>query len=45
MAQLTSEEIARYRADGWVRPRFRLPEAQVAHMRVSRQIGGGRLVI
>ena len=33
MAQLTSEEIARYRQDGWVRPAFRLPEAQVAGMR------------
>jgi hypothetical protein len=33
MALLTPEEIARYRTDGWVRPRFRLPQAQVAHMR------------
>ena len=33
MAHLAPEEIARYRSDGWVRPRFRLPEAQVAAMR------------
>lgn len=33
MAHLTAEEIARYRQDGWVRPQFRLPEAQVTQMR------------
>ena len=33
MAHMTPDEIARYRNDGWVRPQFRLPEAQVAHMR------------
>jgi ectoine hydroxylase-related dioxygenase (phytanoyl-CoA dioxygenase family) len=31
--QMSPEEIARYHRDGWVRPQFRLPEAQVAHMR------------
>jgi ectoine hydroxylase-related dioxygenase (phytanoyl-CoA dioxygenase family) len=33
MAHLTPQEIARYRHDGWVRPQFRLPQEQVAHMR------------
>ena len=33
MALLSTEEAARYKQDGWVRPQFRLPEAQVAHMR------------
>lgn len=33
MAHLTPEEIAQYRHDGWVRPQFRLPEAQVTRMR------------
>lgn len=33
MAHLTADEIAHYRRDGWVRPQFRLPEAQVTHMR------------
>ena len=33
MALLTADEIARYRADGWVVPSFRLPPAQVDAMR------------
>lgn len=33
MARLAPEEIARYKEAGWVRPQFRLPEHQVAHMR------------
>src|SRR3954462_9447109 len=33
MAHLSTEEVARYKQDGWVRPQFRLPEAQVAQMR------------
>jgi ectoine hydroxylase-related dioxygenase (phytanoyl-CoA dioxygenase family) len=33
MAHLTPNEIAQYRQDGWVRPQFRLPDAQVARMR------------
>ncbi len=32
MAQLLPDEIAHYRAEGWVVPRYRLPEAQVALM-------------
>ncbi|MBI5277576.1 MAG: phytanoyl-CoA dioxygenase family protein [Burkholderiales bacterium] len=33
MAHLTPQEIARYQADGWVVPSFRLPEARVSAMR------------
>ena len=33
MAQLTAEEIAHYHRHGWVRPSFRLPDAQVTRMR------------
>jgi ectoine hydroxylase-related dioxygenase (phytanoyl-CoA dioxygenase family) len=33
MAKLSTTEIAEYRADGWVRPQFRLPPAQVDAMR------------
>jgi len=33
MARLTADEIDRYRRDGWVRPSFRLPQAQVTRMR------------
>jgi ectoine hydroxylase-related dioxygenase (phytanoyl-CoA dioxygenase family) len=33
MAQLTADEVSQYQKDGWVHPQFRLPEAQVAHMR------------
>src|SRR3954462_11613246 len=33
MAHLSTEEVARYKQDGWVRPQFRLRDAQVAHMR------------
>ena len=32
MARLTESEIAQYRREGWVVPRFRLPAAQVASM-------------
>jgi ectoine hydroxylase-related dioxygenase (phytanoyl-CoA dioxygenase family) len=32
MARLDADEIERYRADGWVIPRFRLPAARVAAM-------------
>ncbi|HEY5322597.1 MAG TPA: phytanoyl-CoA dioxygenase family protein, partial [Caldimonas sp.] len=32
MAKLHPEEIEQYRAEGWVVPRFRLPEARVAAM-------------
>ena len=32
-ARLTEAEIAQYRRDGWVIPRFRLPEDEVAKMR------------
>ncbi len=32
MARLHDDEIARYRREGWVVPRFRLPPAQVAGM-------------
>ena len=32
MAKLLAEEIEQYRAEGWVVPRFRLPEARVAAM-------------
>ena len=33
MAQLQPDEIARYRSEGWLVPRWRLPTAQVATMR------------
>src|SRR3954462_7283218 len=33
MAHLSTEEVARYKQDGWVRPQFRLPQAQVTRMR------------
>ena len=33
MARLHDDEIARYRREGWVVPRFRLPPARVATMR------------
>jgi len=33
MARLLSAEVARYHAEGWVIPSFRLPEARVASMR------------
>jgi ectoine hydroxylase-related dioxygenase (phytanoyl-CoA dioxygenase family) len=33
MPHLTPDEIAQYRQDGWVRPRFRLPEPQITRMR------------
>jgi ectoine hydroxylase-related dioxygenase (phytanoyl-CoA dioxygenase family) len=33
MAQLSPHEIARYHAEGWVIPQFRLPPARVAQMR------------
>ena len=33
MAQLSPQEIAHYRAEGWVIPQFQLPEARVATMR------------
>ena len=33
MAQLTPPEVARYHAEGWVRPAFRLPPARVSAMR------------
>jgi ectoine hydroxylase-related dioxygenase (phytanoyl-CoA dioxygenase family) len=33
MPHLTPHEIAQYRQDGWVRPQFRLPDAQVTRMR------------
>src|SRR6185295_15981921 len=33
MGQLSSEEIARFREEGWVKPAFRLPEPQVRRMR------------
>ena len=33
MAQLSRSEIDGYRAEGWVKPAFRLPEPQVRHMR------------
>jgi ectoine hydroxylase-related dioxygenase (phytanoyl-CoA dioxygenase family) len=32
MARLNDEEIARYRREGWVVPRFRLPPARIAAM-------------
>jgi ectoine hydroxylase-related dioxygenase (phytanoyl-CoA dioxygenase family) len=33
MARLTPPEIARYQREGWLIPRFRLPDARVAEMR------------
>jgi ectoine hydroxylase-related dioxygenase (phytanoyl-CoA dioxygenase family) len=33
MAKLSTAEIAHFRADGWVRPQFRLPSSQVDAMR------------
>lgn len=33
MGQLSADEISRYRDEGWVKPRFRLPEARVGVMR------------
>jgi hypothetical protein len=35
MARLSAAEIARYRHDGWVVPRYRLPAGQVDDMRVA----------
>jgi hypothetical protein len=35
MARLHADEIERYRSDGWVSPRFRLPAARVAAMAVA----------
>lgn len=32
MAELLADEIAQYRRDGWVVPRFRLPPARVLHL-------------
>ena len=33
MAQLSADEVARYRQDGWVKPAWRLPPQRVASMR------------
>ncbi len=35
MARLSAAEVARYHAEGWVVPAFRLPEAQVDGMRAA----------